>query len=90
MSDDISELVSNPTSDTGCYDAVVTVAPVGETDPMVVTLKGNDQVVGPCPWVLRGEDLPAQGDLCWVTFSDSNTPVVILWWPSDQEGDLYG
>lgn len=69
-----------------CYEAVVRDAPATVDDMMTVTsrsLDGGRTVIGPCPWMPRGVDLPLEGDRALVTFTDEEEAWVIAWWPGD-------
>lgn len=62
----------------------VTVAPVLETDGVMVSLPGltPGHEYGPCPWMPRGVDAPAVGDRVLVGFDDDSEPWVVVWEPA--------
>jgi hypothetical protein len=58
-------------------------APSADGDPCFVQVHVGDtvDVIGPCPYPLRGGNLPKAGDRCMLVTSELGQPWIVGFWP---------
>lgn len=63
-------------------DATVLQAPGSADEMLRVEVDAQPGYARECPWMPRGETLPAKGDAALVVESDAGELWVIAWWPA--------
>lgn len=80
MISDVRRRVTRPPL--GAMDATVLAAPASVNAMLRVEVDAQAGAARECPWMPRGEQLPAKGDAALVVESDAGELWVVAWWPA--------
>lgn len=73
----------SPPADPQAVAAKIARAPESASDLVFVRRAKLDssQLLGPCYWMPRGDDLPSEGDAALVAEDDNGRLWIVAWWP---------